>query len=156
MMSVLGIILLFISLGFFMYVYKVEKERDRLEYIFPLISAFGIMGFVLIFQERIIEFPIPGVGPIKTIAERTLKDAEQVDEIKRIVLAQGETIGFVANRAKEIQPEVSRIADEVKRFDLFLHETKNNLQEGYQAVSKEIEAIKLQSRLPLLSNRAIS
>jgi Serpentine type 7TM GPCR chemoreceptor Srz len=101
-MSVLGIILLFSSLGFFMYVYKVEKERDRLKYILPLITAFGILGFALIFQERIIEFPIPGVGPIKTVAQQTLDDAKLVKEIRDTVLAQSKTIGLVVQQANEM------------------------------------------------------
>ena len=69
-MNILGIILLFVALGFFIFVYKVEKETDRLKYILPLITAFGTMGFALILRENIIEFPIPGVGTIKTIAQK--------------------------------------------------------------------------------------
>ena len=47
-MNILGIILLFVALGFFIFVYRVEKETDRLKYILPLITAFGTMGFALI------------------------------------------------------------------------------------------------------------
>jgi hypothetical protein len=30
--------------GFFIFVYKVEKERDRLKYILELISIYSILG----------------------------------------------------------------------------------------------------------------
>jgi hypothetical protein len=125
-MNVLGIILLFVALGFFIFVYKVEKERDRLKYILPLIPAFGIMGFALIFRENIIEFPIPGVGTIKAVAQQTLDDAKFVKETRETVLAQSQIIGLVAKQANEMQPEISRVADEVKKFERFLNDMKDN------------------------------
>jgi Serpentine type 7TM GPCR chemoreceptor Srz len=86
-MNILGSILLFVALGFFIYVYKTEKERDRLKYILPLIAMFGGMGFVLILRENITEFPIPGVGTVKTVAQQTVEDARFVKETRETVLA---------------------------------------------------------------------
>jgi hypothetical protein len=156
MMNILGIILLFVALGFFIFVYRVEKERDRLKYILPLITAFGTMGFALILRENIIEFPIPGVGTIKTVAQKTLKDTELVEEIRKTVLAQSETIGLIAKQFREIQPEVSRVTNEVKKFERYLHEMKDNIQKEYQTLSEEVSRVKLQDYLPVLRNKAVS
>jgi hypothetical protein len=162
-MNIFGIILLFAALGFFIFVYRVEKERDRLKYILPLITAFAVMGFALIFRENIIEFPIPGVGTIKTVAQQTLYKAKVVEEIsktveetRKTVMAQSETIGLVAKQANEMKPEISRVAGEVQKFEVFLHDTRKALQDEYQILSQEIAFLKLQNDLPILTDKAIS
>ncbi len=155
-MSVLGSILIIVALVFFIYVYRVEKERDRLKYILPLIFGFACLGVFLIFRERIIEFTIPFVGTIKTVTQETLKGAEQVEQIRKTVLAQGETIGLVAKHANELQPQVSRVNDEIKKFEYFLNDMKDNLQKEYQTISEEIAHMRIRIYLPVLGDKAIS
>ena len=50
--------------------------------------------------------------------QQTLDDAKFAKETGEAVLAQIQIIGLVAKQANEIQPEVSRVIDESKKFEL--------------------------------------
>jgi hypothetical protein len=44
--------------------------------------------------------------------------------MEKIVLAQSEAIGLVAKQANEMQPQILRVADEVKKFEAFMNDMK--------------------------------
>jgi hypothetical protein len=62
----------------------------------------------------------------------------------------------VVQQANEIQPEVSRIVGEIKKFEIFLNDMKDSLQKEYQMVSTEVARLRIQNNLPILGDKAIS
>ena len=88
--------------------------------------------------------------------QQTLDDAKFAKETREAVLAQIQIIGLVAKQANEIQPEVSRVADEVKKFECFLYGMKDDLQREYQTFVEEVARLRIQANLPVLADKAIS
>ena len=154
--TIIGIIIISIAFLIFIFTLIFAKLREHIKLILPITIAFGFLGFGLMIYDRVTELTLPGGVSIKTIVQKTLERAESVEQIERIVLAQGETIGLVAKNANELQPELLRVSDEVKKFEHFINDMKDNLQKQYQTFSDELSRIKLQNSLPTLGDNAIS
>ncbi len=106
-MKILGIVLILSSILFTTYwVICKNNNKSWLVSIF-LITVFT--GLVLIFNERITELTVKGVGTIKAAAIKAETDAEAISEIKEMVENQRAIIELVAKEASEAKSTIDEL-----------------------------------------------
>jgi hypothetical protein len=161
-LTTIGIIVILAALLIIIFSLFSSNLKDKLTSLVTAGIIFGCIGFGIIFHERLIEIPIPGVGTIKTATQQTVEDAKFVKETRDTVLAQGHTIGLVAQKANELSTKIDEadklfnimkekfdesirqlevinheqenIKGQIKDFQGFLEESKNNLQGQIEAL----------------------
>jgi hypothetical protein len=131
-MTTIGIIIIFIALLIFILALAIEKLRDFLKLILPLVGLFAILGFVISVHERIIEIPIPGFGPMRTATQQVVDDAKLVKETRDAILAQSNTINLVAEKASELQKQMTKKFADVETF---IDQSKEDLQQKIDALN---------------------
>jgi hypothetical protein len=141
--TTIGVIIIFTALLIVIWTLLLEKLREHIKSILASATLFGCLGFGVIFQERLIEIPIPGIGTIKTAAEQTVEDVKFVKETRETVLAQSKTIGLVVQQANEAS---TKITD----FESFLNTSQMNIESSMKLLSDRIEVLN-PYRLPILS-----
>jgi hypothetical protein len=155
-MPIIGIITISISIIVFILTLFYTNLREHIKLILPTTVTFVLLGYGLIIYERVTELTLPGGISIKTLVEKTVDDAKFVNEIRDTVVRQSSTIGLTVEKANEMQLQILRVNDEVKKFEGFLDNMRENLQKDYQILSEEVSHLRIQNNLPMLGDKAIS
>ena len=107
-MKLIGILLILNSIALTAWWITSQNNHKPTVMTLCLIAVFA--GLVLIFQDRITELTVKGVGTIKAATEQIQTDAKTVADLKERVENQSATVNLVAkeaSKAKEISEEVA-------------------------------------------------
>lgn len=114
--------------------------------LFSLCLIAIFVGLVLIFQDRVTELTVKGVGTIKAVTQQVQSDAKAVAELKERVENQSATVDLIAkeaSKAKEISEEVAdknKLAEE--KLDT-LNKTIAKANDALADIDAETEFIKI-------------
>jgi hypothetical protein len=161
--TTIGTIIIFAALLIFIVTLTSEKLREHLKLILSMATVFGCLGFGIIFQDRLIEIPIPGVGTVKTATRETVENAKFVKETRDTVAVQSHTIGLIAKRAEDIDRELNQklllaeerlqiLNDEQKKASDILEIIKSEqdfISLVYRAQSYDVQAFHVLKKLAL-------
>jgi chromosome segregation ATPase len=107
-MKLIGILLVLNSIALTAWWITSQNNHKPMVITLCLIAVFA--GLVLIFQDRITELTVKGVGTIKAATDQVQTDAKTVADLKERVENQSATVNLVAkeaSKAKEISEEVA-------------------------------------------------
>jgi hypothetical protein len=82
--------------------------------LFSLCLIAVFVGLVLIFQDRVTELTVKGVGTIKAVTQQVQSDAKAVAELKERVENQSATVDLIAKEASKAKAISEEIADKNK------------------------------------------
>lgn len=133
-MKILGIVLILGSILFTTYrVICKNNNKYWLVFIF-LITVF--IGLVFIFDERITELTVKGVGTIKAAAIKAETDAEAISEIKESVENQRAIIELVAKEASEAKSISEEAASKNELAEEKLKIISNSIKEAKSTINE--------------------
>jgi uncharacterized phage infection (PIP) family protein YhgE len=108
-----------------------------------LIAVF--VGLVLIFQDRVTELTVKGVGTVKAVTQQIQSDAEIVAELKKRVENQSATVDLIAKEASKAKAISEEVADKNKlaeeKLDI-LNKTITKANDALADINAETEFIK--------------
>lgn len=133
-MKILGIVLILGSILFTTY-WVICKNNNKYWLVFIcLITVF--IGLVLIFNERITELTVKGVGTIKAAAIKAETDAEAISEIKESVENQRAIIELVAKEASEAKSISEEAASKNELAEEKLKIISNSIKEAKSTINE--------------------
>jgi len=95
-------------------------------------------GIAFVFQDRLVEVTVKGVGTIKTAAEQAVLDAKEVAAMRERIAAQGATVDLVAREAADAK----RLVDEVSHKNEQAEEKLSSLDKAIREGSTAVEQLK--------------
>jgi hypothetical protein len=130
-MKVVGILVLLNVLGLVAY-FSQQENAD-----FKRIAGFGglglLVGMGILLSERVTGIKVSGIGVITAAAERAIADAKEIEQIRKDVAKQGETIGLVlrdANAARSKIEQIDSLLASAEARTATIEETARRADEG--------------------------
>ena len=114
-MQLIGILLILSSLA--VSFWWITNRGTNKGTVVTLCTLAVFSGLVMIFQERITELTVKGVGTIKTAVQQATSDAEAVAKLKERVENQSAMVELVANEASKAKAISEDVADKNKRAE---------------------------------------
>jgi hypothetical protein len=129
--TTIGVVVISVALLIIISTLAIGKLREHIKLILSATMLFGVIGFGLLFFERLIEVSLPGGISLKTVVQKTVDDARLVNEIKDAVLAQSNTIGLVSQKSNELSTKING-------FELFIKKSEEEVELAIEAVTKKL------------------
>ncbi len=134
-MKLMGIAIVLSILVFTGWFITTKNKYKAIALTFCLIGVFT--GIVLIFQDRITELTVKGVGTIKAATLQVESDAKIVSELKQRVENQSATVDLVAKDASEAK----KISEEVVEKNKLAEEKLDTLNKAIAKVNDALANI---------------
>ena len=133
-MVILGSVLILGSIIFTTYWVIIKNNNYPWLVSICLIAVFA--GLALVFNERITELTVKGVGTIKAAAIKAETDAEVISEIKDRVENQRVIIDLVAKEASEAKSISEEVANKNKLAEEKLEIISNSIKEAKSTIGE--------------------
>ena len=114
LLTPIGVMVLVV--GLMVGVIAVFRGKPKLSAAVPLVAAFSLVGFGLVFNERAIELTLPAIGSIKADARKVQADAELVESIATKVEKQAYVIEQLSESIENAARDISIVVDDVERM----------------------------------------